>query len=254
MQINIDTILGIIPARFGSTRFPGKPLAMIGKRTMIQCTYEQTEQALQHVYVATDDVRIAEAVKAFGGKVVMTSEKHTSGTDRCFEALEKIKQLEERDFDIVINIQGDEPFIHPDQILSVASCFENPNAQIATLAKASSCEADIFDSNKPKVIFNQKKEAIYFSRSPIPFLRGEEKNNWHNLHTYYNHIGLYGYKSSALAAITKIEPSPLEKAESLEQLRWIEHGYIIACNITTHDTIAVDTPEDLERIIQKLPN
>jgi 3-deoxy-manno-octulosonate cytidylyltransferase (CMP-KDO synthetase) len=249
MNIDRSKILGIIPARYASTRFPGKPLVDIEGKSMIQRTYEQSKKALDHVFVATDDKKIFKAVEEFGGKVVMTSASHTSGTDRCKEALEKITQQTSIDFDIVINIQGDEPFIEPEQILSVVNCFTNPNAQLATLVKKAKNEKDIFDPNKPKVVLNHKKEAIYFSRSPIPYLRGEEKSKWHQLHPYFMHIGLYGYKSDALTQITQLPPSSLEKAESLEQLRWLENGFTIACEFTEFESLSVDTPEDLEKLI-----
>lgn len=245
-----DTILGLIPARYGSTRFPGKPLADIGGKPMIQRVYEQASKALKYVYVATDDERIEKAVKQFGGKVVMTSADHQSGTDRCTEALNKVEQVENRSFEVVINIQGDEPFINPELLDALSGCFFSSMTEIATLVKPLTRSEDLFDPNKPKVIFNPKYEAIYFSRSPIPYLRQYPQNEWAQKYAYYLHIGLYGYRSDILREITNLPPSPLEMAESLEQLRWIENGYTISVRITDHDSISIDTPDDLERVIQ----
>ena len=241
-------ILGVIPARYASSRFPGKPLAKISGKPMIQWVYERTSQVFSDVYVATDDVRIEQAVKAFGGRVVMTSTEHQSGTDRIAEALNTVEKETNTKFDIVINIQGDEPFIQPEQLKKVASCFAEPSVQIATLVKQFSSSEDIFNPNSPKVILNAKDEAIYFSRSAIPFIRGKEKSEWQNSNVFYKHIGLYAYRSTVLTEITKLAQSPLELAESLEQLRWIENGYKIKVEKTDMETLAVDTPEDLERV------
>lgn len=244
-----DNILGLIPARYGSSRFPGKPLADIGGKPMIQRVYEQAAKALKYVYVATDDERIVKAVIHFGGKVVMTSDKHQSGTDRCNEALDKVEKAENRSFEVVINIQGDEPFINPELIDALSGCFMSPLTEIATLVKPLTRSEDLFDPNKPKVIFNPKYEAIYFSRSPIPYLRQVPQPEWANKHDYFLHIGLYGYRSDILREITNLKPSGLELAESLEQLRWIENGYTISVRITNHESISIDTPEDLERVL-----
>jgi len=241
-------ILGIIPARFASTRFPGKPLAEISGKPMIQWVYERTSKVFEDVYVATDDERIQKAVLAFGGKVVMTSTEHQSGTDRCAEALNIIEKEVSTKFDIVINVQGDEPFIQPEQLKKVANCFNDPTVQLATLVKQFSKSEDIFNPNSPKVILNLKKEAIYFSRSVIPFIRKFEKSEWQQNYPFYKHIGLYAYRSDVLREITKLEQSPLELVESLEQLRWIENGYRIRVEETDMETLAVDTPEDLERV------
>ncbi len=241
-------ILGLIPARFASSRFPGKPLAEISGKPMIQWVYERTSQVFDNVYVATDDERIQKAVIGFGGRVVMTATTHQSGTDRCAEALNAIEKTVNIKFDIVVNIQGDEPFIQPDQLKKVASCFNNPSAQIATLVKPFSNSEDIFNPNSPKVILNRKDEAIYFSRSVIPFIRSKDKTEWQQHHTFYKHIGLYAYRSDVLREITKLAQSPLELAESLEQLRWVENGYKIKVEKTDMETLAVDTPEDLERV------
>ncbi len=248
--MNTQLILGLIPARFGSTRFPGKPLANIGGKPMIQRVYEQTKQQLTHVYVATDDARIEEAVKKFGGRVVMTSTHHQSGTDRCAEALDTIEKQENIKFHAVINIQGDEPFINPAQIEAVTHCFSSPETQLATLVKAIDKTEDLFNPNKPKVVIGSGQQALYFSRSPIPYFRGTPEEHWIEKHKYYNHIGLYGYRSDVLRAITKLEQSPLELAESLEQLRWLENGYHIQVKETLSESISIDTPEDLENLIR----
>jgi 3-deoxy-manno-octulosonate cytidylyltransferase (CMP-KDO synthetase) len=245
----MDTIsfIGIIPARYASTRFPGKPLADIGGKSMIQRVYEQASQALETVVVATDDQRIFDAVIAFGGKVVMTSEQHKSGTDRCYEALTKM----EGRFDVVVNIQGDEPFVCPEQIEELKKCFDEAGTQIATLVKPFSADDDfdaLFNANSPKVVFNVNREALYFSRSIIPYYRNAPHTEWLKRQTYYKHIGMYAYRAQVLAEITKLQQSPLELAESLEQLRWLENGYRIKVGITETETIAIDTPEDLERV------
>lgn len=238
--------LAVIPARYASTRFPGKPLALIGDKPMIQHVYEQAKKAVEDVVVATDDKRIYDAVEAFGGKVLLTSDKHRSGTDRCFEALQKMSG----EYDVVINIQGDEPFIQPEQIKTLKACFTDPKTEIATLIKPFDKDAlwdDLSSPNTPKVVVNKRMEAMFFSRSVIPYLRGTDRTKWLNTHTYYKHIGLYAYKTNILAEITDLEPSALEKAENLEQLRWLENGYSIKVGITHQQTIGVDTPEDLEK-------
>ncbi len=244
-------ILGLIPARYGSTRFPGKPLADIGGKTMIQRVYEQAKKQLEHVYVATDDDRIKDAVVNFGGKVIMTDEGHQSGTDRCAEALEKVQKIENLNFDAVINIQGDEPFVSPDQIKLLTDCFNDDRTELATLAKIIKEETELFDANKPKVIMDKNDNAIYFSRLPIPFFRGKPEKTWVNHHKYYSHIGLYGYRSDILQKITQLSPSSLELSESLEQLRWIENGYTIKVKETDQETISIDTKEDLQKLISK---
>ncbi|WP_430813309.1 3-deoxy-manno-octulosonate cytidylyltransferase [Carboxylicivirga sp. RSCT41] len=243
-------ILGIIPARYASTRFPGKPLADIGGKLMVQRVYEQACKELDCVYVATDDERIEKAVAGFGGKVVMTSVDHQSGTDRCAEALSKIKELEQRDFYAVINIQGDEPFISPKQIASVAGCFDDETTELATLVKPVAQSADLFNPNKPKVVLSKDKRALYFSRSPIPYLRGEDESVWHEKHQYFNHVGLYGYRADVLFEITKLAIGELEGAESLEQLRWLENGYSIRVEETIEESHGIDTPEDLENLLK----
>jgi len=249
LKYNIEMkILGLIPARYASTRFPGKPLAMIAGKPMIQWVYQRASEVFENTYVATDDDRIANAVRAFGGKVVLTSDKHQSGTDRCAEALSKVQELTAIKFDVVVNIQGDEPFIQAQQLQKVASCFADNAVQIATLVKAFGANEDIFNPNSPKVILNVKNDAIYFSRSVIPFVRGKEKDDWKYNRKFFKHIGLYAYRTEVLNEITQLPQSPLELSESLEQLRWIENGYKIRVVETDLETLAVDTPEDLERV------
>jgi 3-deoxy-manno-octulosonate cytidylyltransferase (CMP-KDO synthetase) len=239
-------VLGIIPARYASTRFPAKPLVDIAGKTMIQRVYEQAMKCdLDKVVVATDDIRIATVVEAFGGEVIMTDTKHQSGTDRCAEVALKLPG-----YDVVINIQGDEPFIDPTQIALVRSCFTDKNIQLATLIKEIHGDDELFNPNIPKVVINTKQQAIYFSRQPIPYIRNaEKKENWITAHQFYKHIGIYGYTTETLLAITKLKPSSLELAESLEQLRWLENGYQIQTKVTGIETIAIDTPEDLQKII-----
>jgi 3-deoxy-manno-octulosonate cytidylyltransferase (CMP-KDO synthetase) len=238
--------LGIIPARYASTRFPAKPLANLGGKMVIQRVYEQVTSVLNDAIVATDDVRIADAVNAFGGKVVMTSTSHKSGTDRCFEAYTKTPG----DFDVIINIQGDEPFIQPVQLQAIMDCFKDPQTQIATLVKPF-IPSDGYDAlenvNSPKVVVNKNMQALYFSRSIIPYFRNKDRKDWLAGHTYYKHIGLYAYRAEVLREITSLPQSPLEITESLEQLRWLENGYVIKVGISEVETIGIDTPEDLEK-------
>lgn len=238
--------IGIIPARYASTRFPGKPLAMLGGKAVIERVYRQVEGVLDDVVVATDDERIFNAVQQFGGKVVMTSPDHKSGTDRVHEAY----TLVGKGYDVVVNIQGDEPFIQAEQLLSLRQCFDDETVDIATLVKPFKPE-DGFEAlenvNSPKVVVNKKMEALYFSRSIIPYTRGKEKNEWLSGHTYYKHIGLYAYRADVLHEITSLPQSSLELAESLEQLRWLENGYKIKVGISEIETIGIDTPEDLKR-------
>jgi 3-deoxy-manno-octulosonate cytidylyltransferase (CMP-KDO synthetase) len=242
-------ILGIIPARFASTRFPGKPLIDLAGKIMIQRVYEQVKLAksLNDVVVATDDDRIYSAVKEFGGNVIMTADSHFSGTDRCAEVAQKISG-----FDAVINIQGDEPLIDPEQINLLAACFNEKDAQLATLVKIIKSDTELFNYNTPKVLLNSKMEAIYFSRQTIPFLRSFEQKDWLNNHTFYKHIGIYGYKVDVLQEISRLPMSSLEKAESLEQLRWVENGYKIKVAITDAETLAIDNPEDVAKVLAAL--
>lgn len=239
-------ILGIIPARFASTRFPGKPLIDLNGKSMIQRVYEQAKKAdsLADVVVATDDHQIYDAVTAFGGKVILTSDQHQSGTDRCAEVAEKMTG-----FDAIINIQGDEPLIDPNQINLVAACFDKPNTELATLVKIINQKEELFNINTPKVILNKNGEAIYFSRQVIPNLKNINPSDFLNHHTFYKHIGIYGYKTSTLKLIAQLPLSDLEKAEMLEQLRWIENGFKIKVAITNQESLAIDTPEDVLKIL-----
>ena len=243
-------IIGIIPARYASTRFPAKPLVDIAGKSMIERVYLQAKKSkiLTDVVVATDDERIVLHVKSFGGKVVMTSEMHQSGTDRCFEAVNTFCP----DADLVINIQGDEPFIQPEQIDLVASCFRSADTQIATLVKIIKTEEELFNVNIPKVVLNAQKEAMLFSRQTIPAIRGKEEQEWLKNFTFYKHIGIYAYRTSILNEITRLKPSSLELAESLEQLRWLENGYKIKVELTDFESVAVDTPEDLKKLTKFL--
>lgn len=240
-------ILGVIPARYASTRFPAKPLADIAGQTMIEWVYGQAKKSTQldRVIVATDNQKIYDHVKLKGGEVCMTSEDHVSGTDRCAEAL----ALTHEHFDYVVNIQGDEPFIDPRQIDLLASLLDG-KAELATLIKKLTDPDALHNSNIVKVISNAKQEAIYFSRSPLPHLRNIPKEEWFSKQLYYKHIGMYGYRADILDEITRLPPSPLEFAESLEQLRWIENGYKIKVAETDIESMGIDTPEDLERAIQ----
>jgi 3-deoxy-manno-octulosonate cytidylyltransferase (CMP-KDO synthetase) len=238
--------IGIIPARYASTRFPAKPLALLGGKPVIQRVYEQVAGVLDEAYVATDDARIEEAVKAFGGKVVMTSVNHKSGTDRCYEAYTKVGA----GFDVVVNIQGDEPFIQRSQLEAVKACFQDDSTQIATLVKpftANDGWAALENVNSPKVVVDKEMNALYFSRSIIPFQRTADKADWLKNHTYYKHIGLYAYRAEVLKQITALPQSALELAESLEQLRWLENGYKIKVGLSQVETIGIDTPQDLAR-------
>ena len=242
--------LALIPARYASTRFPGKPLADLMGKPMIQHVYEKAHAVFEACYVATDDERIQQAVQAFGGKVVMTSEKHPSGTDRCREAWENVCRETGEQFDVVVNIQGDEPFIQPSQLDAVKACFEDVTTQIATLVKpftADEAFAVLENVNSPKVVVNKNWNALYFSRSIIPYQRNAEKQDWLKGHTYYKHIGLYAYRTEVLKEITMLPQSSLELAESLEQLRWLENGYKIKVGISEVETIGIDTSQDLAR-------
>ncbi len=238
--------IGIIPARYASTRFPAKPLAILGGKPVIQRVYDQVCGVLDEAYVATDDERIESVVKAFGGKVVMTSVNHKSGTDRCYEAYTKVGS----GYDVIVNIQGDEPFIQRSQLEAVKACFDDEATQIATLVKPFTPENGfeaLENVNSPKVVVDKRMNALYFSRSIIPFMRNKDKKEWLSGHTYYKHIGLYAYRASVLKEITALPQSSLELAESLEQLRWLENGYKIKVGVTNVETIGIDTPADLMR-------
>lgn len=243
-------ILGIIPARYSSTRLPGKPLEDINGTSMIMRVYRQAIKCddLTDVVVATDDQRIFDHVHNNKGKAVITSETHPSGTDRCAEVLDKMHSMEMR-YDAVINIQGDEPFIDPRQISKVASLFTDPQVEIATLVKKIETQEDLFNVTLPKVILGNNGRALYFSREAIPHIRGKNKSEWLNNHTYYRHLGIYGYRSVILPSLASLKPSLLEQAEALEQLRWLENGFRIFAGETNLDSISVDTQEDLQRAI-----
>lgn len=246
--------LALIPARYASTRFPGKPLALIEGKTMIQRVYEQTSKAFENVCVATDDERIYNAVKQFGGKVVMTSVKHNSGTDRCLEALENYAGESGQTFDIVVNVQGDEPFIHPEQLQQLKACFNDPEVNLATLVKRVKDRAELLNYNAPKVVVDTNWNAIYFSRSPIPYPRDMEITDDLVKNTkFYRHIGLYGYRSAVLRQICNTGQSFLEKTEKLEQLRWLENGLKIRVKETEYESYAVDTPADLLFLTSNIP-
>ena len=240
------TFIAIIPARYASTRFPAKPLARLGGKPVIQRVYEQVAGVLDDAVVATDDERIYEAVRAFGGKVEMTSTAHRSGTDRCREAYDK----QGREYDVVVNVQGDEPFIRREQLEALKRCFENPATDIATLVKPFS-ESDglaaLENPNSPKVVLDGESCALYFSRSVLPYLRSVPREEWLSKHTFYKHIGIYAFRSEVLRKVTALPQSPLEVAESLEQLRWLETGFRIGVGITDAETVGIDTPEDLTR-------
>ncbi len=245
---------GIIPARFASSRFPGKPLALIGSKTMIQRVYEQASKSLDLVYVATDDQRIYDAVINFGGKAIMTLTTHLNGTDRCAEAVTKIVQKTHTNIDIVINIQGDEPFIIPEQINLLQECFTSEDVEIATLIQKIEPGEDIFNPNEPKVIIALNGDALYFSRAVIPYIRDYEQGEWSKHFVFYKHIGLYAFRTDILKKLTKLSSSSLELAESLEQNRWLENGFRIRTAITKWDTISIDTPEDLVKANLLLEN
>lgn len=240
--------LAIIPARYGSTRLEGKPLADICGKPMIQHVYNQVSKAISDVYIATDDVRIEAAVKSFGGNVVMTSVEHNSGTNRCLEAYNIIKSNTNTEFDVVVNVQGDEPMIAPEQIKELMSCFENDKTKIATLITKVTEAEELNSKTSAFVINDLNMRAIYFSRTPIPAVKGLEKTEWFGKTDYFKHIGMYAYKPEALEVIANLSQSKLELVEGLEQNRWIENGYPIHIAITEFDSISVDTPEDLENI------
>lgn len=241
------SIIGIIPARYASTRFPGKPLAQIKGKSMLQRVYEQTVKSklLTEVIVATDDERIAAHAKEIGAPVVITRADHPSGTDRCFEAY----CLHGKKYDYVVNVQGDEPFLDPEQIDSLAGVCDG-NVEIATQMIKCTDHAVLFDSGEVKIVLNSKREALYFSRNVIPHIKNKDERDWHRFFDYYRHVGMYAYRVDILEEITKLQPSTLEKAESLEQLRWLEHGYKITCAETAFDSHCVDTPEDIEKVLR----
>lgn len=234
-------VVAIIPARYASTRFPAKPLAVLGRKCIIEWVYEAAKRCFDRVAVATDDRRIAEVVEAFGGEWVMTSAEHRCGTERCAEAVERIGG----DYDTVVNIQGDEPFISPEQLMTLIDIMERGDVDIATLATPITSHEVLHNPNVVKVAMTPDNRALYFSRSPIPYLRGCDPNEWHARHQYYQHVGIYSFRRERLSEVVRLAPTPLEMAESLEQLRWMERGLAIGVGITNHRSIGIDTPEDL---------
>lgn len=250
--------VAIIPARYASTRFPGKPLALLGGQTVIQRVYEQVSKQIDAVWVATDDNRIHDHVRTWEGNVVMTSPDHKSGTDRIEEAMEKIEAMGQ-EYDVIVNVQGDEPFIQPEQIASICTCFNDPQTQIATLGIKFAQEGmgaeevwqRVSNANSPKIVVDNRGFAMYFSRSVIPFIRGKEQQDWAGTYPFLKHIGMYAYRRDVLREITSLPQSSLEKAESLEQLRWLQNGYKIKVGETNIETVGIDTPEDL-KMAQKL--
>jgi 3-deoxy-manno-octulosonate cytidylyltransferase (CMP-KDO synthetase) len=241
------SVVGIIPARYASTRFPGKPLTEIKGKSMLRRVYEQASQArlLNEVVIATDDERIAEHARSFSAEVIMTGTQHPSGTDRCYEAY----RLLGRNYDYVINIQGDEPFLDPGQVDSLAAACDG-QIEIATQMIRCTSHDVLFDKGEVKIVLNAQNDAIYFSRSVIPAIKGVPEEEWHSSYRYFRHVGMYAYRVDVLAKITRLPVSPLEKAESLEQLRWLENGYKIRCVETTHDSHCIDTPEDIEKVLR----
>lgn len=247
-------ILAVIPSRYASTRFPGKPLEKIAGKSMVQRVYEQVSKAtrVDRIIIATDDNRIYDHIEDFGGEVLMTAEKHQNGTERCAEVIETVY----KDFDVVLNIQGDEPFILPEQIDQLASCFEDETTDIATLIKQTDSTEQLFSPNTAKVIFNEDDKALYFSRQPIPHLRGIAQEEWVEKKAHFLHVGIYGYRKDVLREIIQLPISSLERLEMLEQLRWLENGYTISVKQTDYQSISVDTPTDLanaENFLQHFP-
>lgn len=235
--------IGIIPARYASTRFPGKPLALLGGKPVIQHVYEKVAAVLEAAYVATDDERIYDAVKSFGGQVVMTRTDHKSGTDRIEEAIEKIGG----EWDVVVNVQGDEPFVAKSQLDTICHCFDDLTTQIATLGKPFESMEAVQNPNSPKIVVDNMGFAMYFSRSVIPYVRGKEKSSWLTHYPFLKHLGIYAYRKDVLRQITQLPQSSLEIAESLEQLRWLQNGFKIKVGTTDVETVGIDTPQDLER-------
>lgn len=235
--------IGIIPARYASTRFPGKPLALLGGKPVIQHVYEKVAAVLEAAYVATDDERIYDAVKSFGGQVVITRTDHKSGTDRIEEAIEKIGG----EWDVVVNVQGDEPFVAKSQLDTICHCFDDPTTQIATLGKPFESMEAVQNPNSPKIVVDNMGFAMYFSRSVIPYVRGKEESSWLTHYPFLKHLGIYAYRKDVLRQVTQLPQSSLEIAESLEQLRWLQNGFKIKVGTTDVETVGIDTPQDLER-------
>jgi len=243
-------VLGIIPSRYQSTRFPGKPLADIMGKSMIFRVYEQASKSalINELVVATDDKRIADHVKGFKGQVMMTSENHENGTSRCFEVMESFKK-QGKEFDVVLNIQGDEPFIQPTQIEQIIGLFSDKETEIASLVAPITEKEDLFNPNVVKVVMNPNGRAMYFSRQAIPFVSGSEPDTWLDKNTFYQHIGIYAYKCDILEKINMLDVSQLEKTEKLEQLRWLENDLVIRLGITDYKGVGIDTPEDIAKLI-----
>lgn len=235
--------IGIIPARYASTRFPGKPLALLGGKPVIQHVYEKVAAVLEAAYVATDDERIYDIVKSFGGQVVMTRTDHKNGTDRIEEAIEKIGG----EWDVVVNVQGDEPFVAKSQLDTICHCFDDPTTQIATLGKPFESMEAVQNPNSPKIVVDNMGFAMYFSRSVIPYVRGKEMSSWLTHYPFLKHLGIYAYRKDVLRQVTQLPQSSLEIAESLEQLRWLQNGFKIKVGTTDVETVGIDTPQDLER-------
>ena len=238
--------VAIIPARYASTRFPGKPLALLGGKPVIQWVWENVSAMpeLACAVVATDDERIAEAVEGFGGRAVMTASTHRSGTDRCGEVVRKLRE-EGQAFDVAINVQGDEPFVRQEQLRSLVDCFADGEVQIATLKTAIHSTAELMSSNNVKVVCDLRGRALYFSRQPLPHVRGVEPEQWMEHHPYFKHVGIYAFRTETLEALVQLQQSPLELCESLEQLRWLENGYEIQVKETAVANIGIDTPADM---------
>ena len=238
--------VAIIPARYASTRFPGKPLALLGGKPVIQWVWENVSAMpeLACAVVATDDERIAEAVKGFGGRAVMTASTHRSGTDRCGEVVRKLRE-EGQTFDVAINVQGDEPFVRQEQLRSLVDCFADGEVQIATLKTAIHSTAELMSPNNVKVVCDLRGRALYFSRQPLPHLRGVEPEQWMEHHPFFKHVGIYAFRTETLEALVRLQQSPLELCESLEQLRWLENGYEIQVKETAVANIGIDTPADM---------
>lgn len=240
-------LLAVIPARYASTRFPGKPLALLAGKPVVQWVWERVSAYVgeDHTVVATDDCRIMEAVQAFGGRAAMTLATHRSGTDRCGEVLAACESQDRR-YDVVINVQGDEPFVRAGQLSALVDCFADADTQIATLKTEIHSYDELVSPNNVKVICTPEGKAVYFSRQPLPYLRGVAPEQWLDHQRYYKHVGIYAFRSATLHEVTRLAPSALECSESLEQLRWLEHGYTIRVSETDAANIGIDTPADLE--------
>lgn len=240
--------IAIIPARFGSSRLEGKPLVDILGKPMIQRVYEQTLKAIPNVFVATDDERIKQAVIEFGGNVIMTSAEHENGTSRCLEAYERITEKMDEEYDVIVNVQGDEPMLEPVQLDELILPFNNKKVRFSTLVSPVQSAQDLFNESEVFVVFDKKKRAMYFSRSVIPHVRGVHQAHWLEHHTYFKHVGLYAYSYSALKEFANLPSSNLERVESLEQNRWIENGNDIYVELTYHETVSIDTIDDLKKV------